>query len=348
MRRACSFNNYEVAVVKKRFPRDIADMRRKAQVRITPDQAFQNILDFLEFRFTYHTRDQWRQAIYEGRILHNGECPAPECELQAGDSVEYLMPDVDEPSVNSQYTLLLSDFPVLALGKPPDLPVHPAGRYFHNTLWALLRNSGYGNIRFVNRLDRETSGVVLVALTKSGARECGKQLQAQRILKQYMVLVEGIFPDELTAEGWLEPDVDSAVKKKVRFKASCGSSVSESKKAVTHFRRITAASAAGYSLVEALPETGRYHQIRATLLGLGFPVVGDKLYGKDETAFLRFREGCLTREDEERLRLSRQALHAARISFNHPVHGQRLQVHAPLPPDMRNVLDFSIENEHHW
>ena len=94
----------------------------------------------------------------------------------------------------------------------------------------------------------------------------------------------------------------------------------------------------GFSAVTALPLTGKLHQIRATLLSLGYPVVGDKLYGVDETLFLKFCEDALTGADWGRLRLRRQALHAAYLRFRHPRYGALTEAVAPLPDDMSALL----------
>ena len=107
----------------------------------------------------------------------------------------------------------------------------------------------------------------------------------------------------------------------------------------TGFRRISGTGDGSLSLLEARPHTGRCHQIRATLLSLGFPVVGDKLYGVDEQLFLRFKEGCLSRADHAQLRLPRQALHASNLRLGHPVNGRELEFSAPLPSALQGLLE---------
>ena len=101
------------------------------------------------------------------------------------------------------------------------------------------------------------------------------------------------------------------------------------------------------SKVEAIPETGRPHQIRATLVSLGYPVVGDKIYGVDDRLFLRFINGELTDHDRHRLRLPRQAVHSAELHIIHPKTGKLMQFKAPVPNDMQRLMDVKVLNSYH-
>ena len=300
---------------------------------MTASATGKTLLELLARRFTYHTRDEWRVLVEEGRLRING-CPAmPRRELCAGDEVQFDIPDQEEPSVNTNYTIIFEDDSLLAVNKPPDLPCHPSGRYFRNTLWFMLKRCGPKLDRaFMNRLDRETSGVVLLAGPKAARSACRRQFEAGQVEKRYCVLVEGHIPDRITADGWIGPDDDSPIRKKQRFSTLARPG---SKRAKTAFRRICVGKE--ISIVEAVPVTGRLHQIRATLLSLGYPVVGDKMYGRDETVFLRFISGTMTQADEKLMRLGRQALHAASLGIRHPDTGENIVFEAPLPADMAAV-----------
>ncbi len=315
-------------------------MKRTARIRIPPQQHGLSLLDALISRFTYHDADEWLALIEQGRLLIDGEPGTPQRVLIAGQELEYRVPSIPEPDVATEYDVIFEDDHILVVNKPANLPCHPAGRFFNNTLWAMLReNHGLPKVHFVNRLDRETSGIVLVGKSARAARHCRRQFEQRSVRKRYIVLVEGRFPDSLEAGGWLERAAGSAVAKKQRFVSRSEDPAAEGNKrvaAVTSLRRIL--SHAGLSLVEALPETGRFHQIRATLCSLGFPVVGDKLYGVDDTMYLRFIEGNLTPHDQALLRLPRQALHAASLAFSHPVTVAPAHFQAPLPEDMAALL----------
>jgi RluA family pseudouridine synthase len=311
---------------------------RICTVRVGPDQAGRSLLDLVAERFTYQDREQWRRELAAGRLLHNGK-PAPaNRQLAAGDEICYRWPGEAEPPVALAYQVVYEDADLLVVDKPAPLPCHPGGRYFRHTLWARLRQSaGLDRPCLVNRLDRETSGLVLVAKNQATARLCARQWQERRVTKVYLVLVEGDFPwVDLEARGSLAPDPASMIRKKVRFfPASCAAPAG-ARSCSTRLRRLAGAN--GLTLVEARPVTGRCHQIRATLSGLGFPVVGDKLYGVDERLFLRFIEDRLSAEDWRRLRLPRQALHGAELSLRHPVDSRPLHFVSPLPPELSKLL----------
>jgi len=133
-------------------------------------------------------------------------------------------------------------------------------------------------------------------------------------------------------------DSASAVRKKMRFhpRAPSMAGTDPGKPCCTFFRRIR--SGRGLSLLAAFPETGRTHQIRATLLAMGYPVVGDKIYGVDERLYLRFIQGKMDPRDHARLRLKRQALHAGELHVEHPETGRVMKFLSPLPKDMQNLI----------
>ena len=301
------------------------------------------LLDYLVARFTYHDRDRWEELVRRGRLSVNDE-PADETTvLIPGDVVEFRVPeDEPEPPVDRNVSVLFEDESILAVHKPPDLPCHPGGRYFRNTLWALLleQRPNAGPLFLLNRIDRETSGIVLAAKSRWAAGALGRQFQRKQVSKRYLALVEGSFPESpMEARGFLSRDPGSAVRKRRKYHEAPlpehgGGDAQPCQTVLTGLGTF-----GGVSLVEALPRTGRLHQIRATLHALGHPLVGDKLYGPDEGIFLRFIRGEITLEDHRRLRLPRQALHAAELRILHPATGGRLSLKAELPPDMRGLME---------
>ena len=320
-------------------------MTREVRFPIPEKDAGKSLAGFLAGRFTYHTEEEWRGLIREGRVKVNGASAEAERLLSAGDALSYDVSGMPEPPVDAAFRMVSDDSQLLVIDKPGNLPCHPSGRYFNHTLWALLKERcGLASPVFVNRIDRETSGLVLVAKTPEAAHNLQKQFAAHTVTKRYTVLVEGEFPERLDAAGWLAHDPHSVIRKKRRFIPATEPgenpvSPEGAEWAETAFERERLCG--GLSVVTALPRTGRLHQIRATLRSLGYPVVGDKLYGVDETLFLRFCDGALTADDHARLRLSRQALHAGALRFRHPRFGAWTEMTAPLPPDMAALCPVS-------
>ncbi len=292
--------------------------------RPRPTEAGQSVLAFLSGRFRYHTEPEWQERLDRGEVsvdgvtASGGEIVSPAC------AIEWRPGNLPEPPVDRNYQVLYEDAAVVAVDKPGNLPTHPAGPFFRHTLWHLLKER-YTDIFPVNRLDRETSGVVLLARNSPACARLSRQLGGME--KSYLVWVEGHFAAPLHAAGTLVPDTTGPVRKKQRFVPGGETGLS----AVTDLLPLEYRE--DMTLVEARPVTGRMHQIRATLYSLGFPVVGDKLYGIDDRLFLKIRSGSLTEPDRLRLRLPRQALHAAQLRFRHPDDGRKITVAAPYPED---------------
>ncbi|MFT5129803.1 MAG: RluA family pseudouridine synthase [Rhodothermales bacterium] len=299
---------------------------RTVTVSIPPDAAGIRIDAYLAKRFSYRTQLQWQEQMTLATLRVNEAPVAPDYLLEQGNVIAYDAGQRAEPPVPKDWQIAYEDPSMLVVNKPGGLPCHPSGAYFAHTLSEMLRSS-QAEARIANRLDRETSGLVVFGLSKPAAGAIGKQFAARTVRKEYLVLVHGDFPDELEAEGFLERDTDCEVRKKRRFVTTPAAESAES--ATTRFRLISRGS--GLSLVQALPHTGRLHQIRATLCSLGFPVVGDKIYGLDPGFFLRFIGDRLTAEDETRLIMPHQALHAWRLGLWSPHSGEEIEVAADLP-----------------
>jgi 23S rRNA pseudouridine955/2504/2580 synthase len=291
--------------------------------KIPPLQSAQRLDSYCAGRFTYLTNDQWRQEILAGKLsLADVVVTDPTMMLRGGEILAWDGSGIVEPEVDDRITILYTDEWFIAVNKTGNLPVHPSGRYFNNTLVTLLEDRCGRKVYPVHRIDRETSGVMLLAFDGKSAGALSESLAKGS--KEYLALVHGNFPDkERVVDLPLGRDRESAVSKKQ--KAWSGGT----QKALTRFRKILTAH--DISLVRCFPETGRLHQIRAHLLAAGYPIVGDKLYGRDETVFLTFIRQGLTPELEERLVLPRSALHAARLVFLHPQTKKEMVIRAPLP-----------------
>ena len=303
-------------------------MERVIKTGVTWNAEGLTLANYLAGRFTYRSLEEWEKRIVAGELTINGKSVPPEYILKLHDVIEYRPGDIEEPPAELDYKVIYEDSSLLVVDKPGNLCVHPSGPYFKNTLWYLLKER-FGDIHLVNRLDRETSGLLIAAKNPDCAAKLAKMLN--QIRKVYLVMVHGTPEAHITAKGFLFDDSQSNVRKKRKFAAGerppAGALKIESSWTEIH----TLESRDGFSLAAAELKTGRMHQIRATMFSCGFPVVGDKLYGVDENFFLKLRNDELTEEDKKRLLLPNQALHSSLLEFVHPDTGEKLLFNAPLP-----------------
>ena len=315
--------------------RDFADnlARRQLYSHVPEDEDGAALTDYLAAHFSRFDRAGWDNAIKAGLVTVNGLPALPGATVKRHDRIGYWPPETPEPDAELYFRVVYEDDSLLVIDKPGNLCVHPNGPFFHHTLWHLV-GSQYGEIRFVHRLDRETSGLVIAARTRRGAAAMDNGNTPVR--KEYLALVTGDFRGPIHAGGFLIQDRNSAVRKKKRF-VPTGSSEAESAQldptAETAVTELVEESHVppDMTLVRAILGTGRQHQVRATLHSLGFPLAGDKLYGPDERIFLKIASGGLTGDDFARLRFGRQALHAAVLEFRHPFTGKTVRCESPFP-----------------
>ena len=227
----------------------------------------------------------------------------------------------------------------IVVDKPPFLLVHPSKPGHVRTLWGELKQllafeiANGGQVSIVNRLDRETSGLVLVAKNAGAARRFGLLMQEQRIAKEYLAIVFG-------SPKWDEISADSPLARQGAYMPSPiwlkqmihpgGAAARTDFRVEKRFRR----NKGEFAIVRARPKTGRTHQIRVHLASLGYPIVGDKLYGADERHYLEFIETGWTPKLERELLLPRHALHSAVLEID---GGERWI--SGLPSDLATFVD---------
>lgn len=297
--------------------------KRRMISTVRPLNAPQALEAYLAGRFSYLSIERWRDEISGGKVCCN-ERVVTDCfyGLTGGETIAWDGGEMIEPDIDERIEILYEDKAFVAVNKTGNLPVHPAGRYFNHTLVALLRERFGRTVYPVHRLDRETSGVVLLAFDSQSVAALSAALAKGK--KEYLALVFGAFPKNEFCIDWpLGPDPNSSITKKRR--AWPGGTES----ARTRFQKVTQAN--DVALVRCFPETGRLHQIRAHLEAAGYPIVGDKLYGGDPHAFLDFIRAGWTDDLAARLILPRQALHASKLVFQHPLSGQEMVISAPCP-----------------
>jgi 23S rRNA pseudouridine1911/1915/1917 synthase len=183
----------------------------------------------------------------------------------------------------------------------------------------MLDNHKHFKIRFINRLDMDTSGLLAIAKNSHCQDDLSKQMSENGVMKKYVAVVKGLITEE---EGTVDLPIDREHVDHVKRAV-----IDDGYPSVTHYR-VLERFQKGYTLVELVLETGRTHQIRVHMSHIGHPIVGDVLYGEASVWLIE-----------------RQALHAKYLSFRHPVTGQQLELEAPLPDDMQRLLDKIREAE---
>jgi 23S rRNA pseudouridine1911/1915/1917 synthase len=231
----------------------------------------------------------------------------------------------------------------VVVDKPPFLLVHPTKPNAALTLWKQLRElfafeiAGGGQVSIVNRLDRETSGLVLVAKTSAAARKFGMLMQKRRLRKEYLAIVWG-WPE------WETKVVDAPLDRQGKHEKSeiwlkqiihpAGAPAQTEFHVARRFIKSESSGTDKFSLIRAVPRTGRTHQIRLHLASIGHPLVGDKIYGPDEQLYLRFIETGWTPELQQRLLLPRHALHSAKLAIVGEIEWK-----SPVPVDLAEFLE---------
>ncbi len=327
---------------------------RASDLRMRAEEVEVRLDRFLAMHMQWRSRSSIQTLIHEGYVYVVAS--VPDKPLGGGELVQETRPGrrlrdksrvvvvVPEglrievtPIVGDDLVVLVEDADVLAVDKPPMLPVHPSGRHLSDTLIQRVHKhygvddaDRSGRPRLCHRLDRETSGIVLIGLHPKAHSELRKQFEEGSIDKEYLAIVQGAPNQE---HGVIDTPIGSARASRIGLKMTCRSDGDEAR---TDWRVLTRLR--GCSLVLCRLFTGRQHQIRVHMESIGHPLVGDKLYGYDEEFFQKQSDGVLTPADIVQLELPRHALHHHRLGFTHPRSGERVVVESPLPPDLAAFL----------
>jgi len=268
------------------------------------------------------SRTRVQKLIAEGYITVNDQVAKPGLRLNIGDRLRVIIPPTPPSRLVPEtmpLNILYEDDDLLVVDKPAGLAVHPApGHPSHTLVNALLSHFPHladisDSLRpgIVHRLDRDTSGVMLVAKNSLAQADLAEQFKARSVAKAYLVLVKG----QLTPEnGIIEAAIGRDPRNRKRMAVVAGG-----REARTEYRVVKYIG--DYTLLEVMPETGRTHQIRVHLSAIGYPVVGDKVYGVKSP------------------HLSRQFMHASRLGFKLPSSGEYVEFKSELPPDLAQALE---------
>lgn len=294
-------------------------MERIFEYQITAAEEGRKIGDFLrEKGYSRHLLRQLKET--EDGLSRNAQPTFTTVALKAGDRIRVRLLEKAEGSeaimpAPLPFEIVYEDEDLLVVNKPADMPIHPSFQNHGNTLadaltWHYQQHGEDFVYRCINRLDRDTTGLLIVAKHLLSASILSDMVGKREIHREYLAIVKGIPPENGTISAPISRKKGSAILREVNFETG--------EPAVTHFARLEIRN--GLSLVSLKLETGRTHQIRVHMGYIGCPLIGDYLYYPE----------CS--------RISRQALHSHRLSFLHPITGKALSFTAPLPEDMKKAF----------
>lgn len=309
---------------------------RSVELAPTPDEIGERLDKVLTERLAGTlslSRVKVQQLIREGFVTVNDRSGKPSYRIEGGEAIVIrLAPEIiAPPDANASVvpealplSVLYDDAAMAAIDKPAGMVVHPAAGHTSGTLvnailarWPQVAQvGGEGRAGIVHRLDKETSGVILIAKTEAARLALMAQFAAREVHKRYVALIEGL-PD--TQSGTIDAPIGRDPQRRKRMAVM--PTRRGGREAVSEYHVI--GHCGDFSLLEVLPKTGRTHQIRVHLAFIGHPIVGDTVYGPRKP----------------RLRLGRHFLHAESLRLIAPLSGLPLTVHAPLPAELRAVLE---------
>ena len=312
-----------------------------ARVRSEPQRLDQ----FLTQQLSEVSRSLIRKAIDAGTVTVNGEPSKASYKVRTGDVIRVQLPtpmhDLPVPE-DIPLEVLYEDEFLAVINKPPNMVVHPAKGNWSGTLVNALQfrfaslSSINGDYRpgIVHRLDRDTSGAILVAKEEHTHRELAAMFEHRRIFKEYLAITAGVLDRD---SDYIEAAIIRHPSDRVKMAVTEDDDDEDAKDACSFYEVIERFR--GYTLCRIQPKTGRTHQIRVHLASVGCPVLAAKAYsGRDCVKLLDLAPPGELAVGEDELLLDRQALHAYRIRFRHPRRGEWIEISAPLPADFERTL----------
>lgn len=295
-------------------------MERKITYNITEQFHNKTIEQFLKSQEYPHQAIVQLKRTPEG-ICRNGNWAYVNEHLQTGDTLDlHLVEDTADTSIQPLYVpldIVYEDSDLMVLNKPANMPIHPSMNHHEGTLangllYYFSEKGESFTFRCINRLDRDTSGLTIVAKHLLSAGILSRQVSKREIKRTYRAICEGKISDSGTIDAPIARTDDSTIERCVNFETG--------EHAVTHYKRISYDEEKNLSLVELHLETGRTHQIRVHLKHIGHPIIGDFLYNPDFTY-------C-----------KRQALHSYSLSFLHPLTKKEMHFASPFPEDLKCIF----------
>lgn len=298
---------------------------------------------YLTRMYPNYSRALFQRAIDENRVTVNGLIVKASRRLRVNDRIRVQLPSIPDSSLRPEdipLSIVYEDEYLAVINKPADMVTHPGKANFTGTLAAAVQfhfdqlSDVAGQLRpgIVHRLDRDTTGVIIIAKDNQVHDRLTRQFEQRVVKKEYRAIVRGNLPAE---QDYIRTHLK--IHPKVREKMiTCGPDDEDGKHAVTFYRVLKRFR--GFNYVQLLPETGRTHQLRVHMLHLKCPIAADKLYAGHACILLDDIQGTATPGVEHGTLIERQALHAHRLTLRHPVTEVMMEFEAPLPEDMQRLL----------
>ena len=298
-----------------------------SQISLQADETYmdERLDKFLSAMLPDQSRSYLQKIIKDGNVLVNGEPKKSSYRLEDGDEVTADLPELKSPDIepeNIPLDILYEDDSILMVNKPKGMVVHPSAGHYTGTLvnavlWhcqgQLSGINGVSRPGIVHRIDKDTTGVLVVCKNDAAHNSVAAQLKEHSITRKYRAIVHGVIKED-------EGTVDAPIGRHPTERKKMASGVKNGKRAVTHYRVLERFQ--GYTYVECQLETGRTHQIRVHMASIHHPLLGDTVYGPAKDSH----------------HLEGQTLHAMVLGLIHPVTGEYLEVEAPLPEYFENLL----------
>lgn len=295
---------------------------------------------YLASRLPDYSRTFLQKLVKEGSVLVNGRTVKSSYDIQKGDLISVRVPVLEESKIVPEdipIDIVYEDDYLMLINKPYDMVVHPAGRHHCGTVVNALafhcqnlsQVNGPLKAGIVHRLDRDTSGIMLTIKSDAVHSHIAMQFEKRSVKKEYLAVVEGelMFDSDEISLPIARHIIDS---QKMAVRHDIGKEAVSIYEVIERFR--------GYTLVKVMPKTGRTHQIRVHMRAIGHPVVADFMYSSQESCYL---SDLLQkkREEGELPIIDRQALHAHRIEFFHPIHNKKMEFEVDLPDDISALVN---------
>jgi 23S rRNA pseudouridine1911/1915/1917 synthase len=306
-------------------------------ILVTAKDQGRRLDQFLSETHLNLSRSQAKSLIEKHHIFLNQKPTKPSAHIKAGDTVSGTLPKPSPLSLKPEpipLTILYEDSSIIVIDKPSGMVVHPAygnpsGTLVNALLYHCKDLGGINGVLrpgIVHRLDKDTSGVMVVAKEDEAFHQLTKQFKNRTVEKVYFAIVYGRFWQN-------EGLIDSAIGRHPSERKKMSTRTKKGRTAITRWKKLEEFDSC--TLLEISPQTGRTHQIRVHLSSIGHPIFGDPLYGR------KGRPGAIHDPvlKECVKRMNRQALHAHRLEFTHPQTGKRVQFFSPIPQDMKEVLE---------